>query len=114
MSVMAMVRQPRRLVALAHHYVADGDSETVSRCGRSSPTRATPMKESPTIAPQGQGPFGPTSRSLFGIQPVKPTTRRGMARILAIVALDRMYQESRNRIDGTCLMPLIVKGTQYW
>ena len=70
------------------------------------------MKESPISAPQGQGPFGPTSRSLFGIQPVRPTTRRGKAKILAIVTLDLMKRESRNRIAGTCPMPLIVKGTQ--
>jgi hypothetical protein len=63
-------------------------------------------------APQGQGPFGPSSSSLLGIQPVRLTTRRGMAKILAIVALDRMNQASRNRTDGTCSMPLIVKGTQ--
>jgi hypothetical protein len=70
------------------------------------------MKKSPTIAPQGQGPLGPTSRSLFGIQPVKLTTRRGKAEILAIVARERMNQESRTRIDGTRPMPLIVNGTQ--
>ena len=69
------------------------------------------MKESPIIAPQGQGPFGPTSSSLFGIQPVRATTRRGKAEILAIVALDRMNQEFRNRIDGTSSMPPIVHGT---
>jgi hypothetical protein len=63
-------------------------------------------------APQGQGPFGPSSSSSFGIQPVRLTTRRGKAEILAIVTLDRMSQESRNRTDGTCPMPLIVKGTQ--
>jgi hypothetical protein len=63
-------------------------------------------------APQGQGPFGPSSSSLLGIQPVRLTTRRGKAEILAIVTLDRMSQESRNRTDGTCPMPLIVKGTQ--
>jgi hypothetical protein len=61
-------------------------------------------------APQGQGPFGPSSSSLFGIQPVRLTTRRGKAEILPIVTLDRMSQESRNRT--TCPMPLIVKGTQ--
>src|SRR4029077_2423598 len=102
----------RRLVALLHHYVADGDSEIAFRRERSSRTRATPIKENPIIAPQGQGPFGPTARSLFGIQPVRPTTRRGKTKILTIVTLDRMNQESRNPIDGTCPMPLIVKGTQ--
>jgi hypothetical protein len=80
--------------------------------GRSSPKRPTTLKESPISAPQGQGPFGPSSSSLFGIQPVRPTRRRGKAEILAIVAPDRMNQESRNRTDGTCPMPLIVKGTQ--
>jgi hypothetical protein len=68
------------------------------------------MKKSPTKAPQGQGPLGPSSRSLFGIQPVRLTTRRGKAEILAIVAPERMNQESRNRIDGTRAMPLIVNG----
>jgi len=105
------VSQHQRLVALVHH-VADDDFEIVFRRGRSSPTRAMPIKENPIIAPQGQGPFGPTPRSLFGIQPVRPTTRSGKTKILAIVTLDRMNQESRNRIDGTCPMPLIVKGTQ--
>ena len=112
LSEAAMFRKHQRVVAPAHHYVADVDFEIVSRRGRSSPTRATLMKESPIIAPQGQGPFGPTSRSLFGIQPVRPTTRSGTAKILAIVTLDRMNQESRNRLDGTCPMPLIVKGSQ--
>jgi hypothetical protein len=69
------------------------------------------MKKIPTIAPQGQVPLGPSSRSLFGIQPVRPTTRRGKAEILAIVAPERLNQESRTRIDGTRPMPLIVNGT---
>jgi hypothetical protein len=63
-------------------------------------------------APQGQGSFGPSSRSLFGIHPVRLTTRKGKAEILTIVALDRMNQESRNRANRHCPMPLIVKGTQ--
>ena len=88
-----------------------GGSENVGR-GRSSPKRATTMREIPMIAPQGQGPLGPISRSLFGIQPVRTTTRRGNAEILAIVARARINQESRNRIDGTRPMPLIVNETQ--
>jgi hypothetical protein len=70
------------------------------------------MQENPISAPQGQGPFGPSSSSLFGIQPVSPTTKRGNAEILAIVVPDRIKKESRNRVDGTCPMPLIVNGTQ--
>jgi len=87
-------------------------TERSVQISRTTPKRPTTMKESPISAPQGHGPFGPSSSSLFGIQPVRLTTRRGKAEILAIVALDRMNQESRNRTDGTCPMPLIVKGTQ--
>lgn len=57
------------------------------------------MSKSPSKAPQGQGPFGPNSRSLFGIQPVRLTTRKGKADILTIFGPDRMNQELRNRID---------------
>ena len=89
----------------------DGGLENVSG-ERSNPQKPTTIQESPPSAPQGQGPLGPSSRSLFGIQPVRPTTRRGKTKILAIVAPERINQESRNRIDGTRPMPLIVNGTQ--
>ena len=56
----------------------------------------TTTKEIPINAPQGHGSFAPNSSSLFGIQPERPTTRRGKAQILAIVAPDRLNQESRN------------------
>lgn len=61
------------------------------------------------IAPQGQGPLGSKSRSLFEIQLVRLTTTRGMAKILAIVAADRMNLECRNRTEETHPTLLIVK-----
>jgi hypothetical protein len=48
------------------------------------------------IAPQGQGPLGSKSSSLFGIQPVRLNTRIGMAKILAMVAPDRLNLKSRD------------------
>jgi hypothetical protein len=70
------------------------------------------MKKRPSNAPHGQGPLGPNSSSLFGIQPVSPTTKRGKAETRAIVAPVRLNRESRNRIAVICPMPLIVDGTQ--
>jgi hypothetical protein len=59
------------------------------------------MKESPIIAPRAKALSGPAQAPYFGIQPVRVSTRRGKAEILAIFVLDRMNQESRNRIHGT-------------
>ena len=91
--------------------VVDGGSENVCG-GMSSPKTPTAMKKRPINAPHGQGPLGPNSSSLFGIQPVSPTTRRGKAETRAIVAPDRLNHESRNRIAVICPMPLIVNGTR--
>ena len=81
----------------ADYYVTDGRFEAPS-AGRSSPTRLTTIRETPSNAPQGQGPFGPNSRSLSGIQPVRLATSMGRAEILAILAPDRLKAEFPNRI----------------
>jgi hypothetical protein len=67
------------------------------------------MKESPTNVPQGTGRTA--SKSLFGIQLVRLSTRSGKAEILAMVAPVRMNQELRNRITGVYAIHLIVGWT---
>ena len=91
------------------YFAVDGGSEDVC-CGRISPHSATTIKEIPISAPQGQGPFWLTSNSLVGIQPERPTTRRGRAEILAAVTpgllnCDRLNHDSRNRVAEACPMP---------
>ena len=68
-------------------------------------------QKSPISAPQGQGPFGPSSSSLLGIQPVRVTTKRGKDEILAMVAPEGI-NEFRNRGDGARPMSLIVEGSR--
>jgi hypothetical protein len=97
-------------IALFLYYVVDGGSEVASG-GRIRPKRATTIKEIPMNASQAPGPFGPSSSSLFGIQP-RPTTTRGKAEILAMVAPDLLNHESRDPAPGDCPMSLIVNGTR--
>ena len=87
----------------------DGGFGDVS-CGQSNPKKPTTMKKSPTNAPQGQGPLGPSSRSLSGIQPVRQTTRRGKAAILTRVAPGCMNKQPRDRITGARPMPSLWRG----
>jgi len=60
--------------------------DSASQQGRNKPNKLVSIKDTPRRAPQGHGPLGPMSKTLFGIQPVIPIKTTGRTRILANVA----------------------------
>jgi len=80
----------------------------VSTTGRNSPTMATAINENPTIALQGQDPWGPY---WSGIHPVKASTRSGIDIILAVLTPYLATMRRGNAAHKPDPQRLIVSGT---